>query len=374
MAGEEKNLPPRIYHTNDPDGIFALWRELVDKLALDENAEALLFQEIFDPDTAPMVFVELMLRNLGNPFTNIYLTDTQKRKLVKLLVPIYRQKGTLRGVFNAIRLLTGIVTDIIDPHGVDEDTWQIGKSEIGEATFTGGERIYCNLLSYTEDFGNPVWTKLNTAITQDATLGPQPWYRQADKVNFPLGNSYVQQQVTPLIMANEDFTGSIFAKASAPTTLQAIIQSAADASDITITDLSLTTDWQRFEFHHKIKANSLDTNLLYKFKHATGFAGDIYLWGAHLIRAKELQPYAPSLGADGSDCSDTGRWAYHFIVVCLDNLTPSLEMIIRSIIDYMKPAHTHYTLVFPNNQGPQPDFFDHWEVGISEVGENTYVH
>ena len=113
----ESNIPPRIYHNNDPDGIFALWKTLVDQVSEDEREEAQNFQEIVDPDTCPPDFVDLMLKHLGNPFVGIVLTESQKRKLIKLLIPIYKQKGTGEGIVNATRFLTGLLIDLINPHG-----------------------------------------------------------------------------------------------------------------------------------------------------------------------------------------------------------------------------------------------------------------
>ena len=140
----------------DPDGIFALWRQIVTAFAATEKAMAESYLKIFDPDQAPEIFVKLMLKNLGNPFNKVFLTLTQKRKLVKALIPIYRQKGTRRGIINAVRFLTGIIVDIVDPHGVEEDGWRVGVSEIGSTTFVGGDRVYCNMLNWTEDFEKAV--------------------------------------------------------------------------------------------------------------------------------------------------------------------------------------------------------------------------
>lgn len=66
------------------------------------------FADIFDPDLAPPQFVDAMLEDQGNPFTFLLdLTLAQKRKLVKLLLPIYQLKGTVPGMVEAIRLLMG---------------------------------------------------------------------------------------------------------------------------------------------------------------------------------------------------------------------------------------------------------------------------
>jgi len=44
---------------------------------------------------------------------------------------------------------------------------------------------------------------------------------------------------------------------------------------------------------------------------------------------------------------------------------------IRAIVDYLKPAHTHFVaLIEPR----VPPTFDHWDLGISELGVETELH
>lgn len=99
--------------------------------------------DILDPDLAPEPFVDAMLEDLGNPFT--FLTDltvAEKRKLVKLLVPLYQLKGTVPGMVEAIRLLLGFGAQFYpfnslglslgidylgeDPGPPDPGTWILG--------------------------------------------------------------------------------------------------------------------------------------------------------------------------------------------------------------------------------------------------------
>lgn len=368
----EKNIPPRIYHVQDPDKIFELWKELVCITATGERSYAELFQDLFDPDKAPMPFVELMLISLGNPFKAIILTDSQKRKLVKLLIPIYKQKGTAIGIINAVRFLLGIEIDIIDPHGVDEDGWQVGKSEIGLNTYVGGGRVYCNLLNWTEDFAFADWDKVNMSVSTDAVQGPLPWIRPADQWNMPVAGGQIEQVVEPLFVGGQTFTGSIFLRASAPVTITATIYDVDNPSDFGTEDFNVTTVWQRFSLQHMISSGSIfATKVAFQFSTGTGIADDLYAWGAQLVRNDEVQPYAQSTD-NGMDCSEPDRWAYHFIIVSPVILTEKQIEIIRMIADYMKTAHTHYTIIDPST--PDADIFDHWEVEISEVGYTTFVH
>jgi phage tail-like protein len=80
---------------------------------IQEPTNVLLYEidnwlDILDPDFAPIAFVEAMLQDLGNPFTFVDLDDIDKRKLAQLLIPIYKQKGTGKGIINVVRLLLGL--------------------------------------------------------------------------------------------------------------------------------------------------------------------------------------------------------------------------------------------------------------------------
>lgn len=66
---------------------------------------------ILDPDTAPEDFLDAMLADMGNPF-DFVLDEVDKRRLAKLLIEIYRQKGTGVGLVNVIRFFLGITVTI----------------------------------------------------------------------------------------------------------------------------------------------------------------------------------------------------------------------------------------------------------------------
>lgn len=367
-----KNIPPRIYHNNDPDGVFQLWKDLTGQVYSSEIESIEAFQEIIDPDTAPEVFVDLMLANLGNPFKSVSLTLTQKRKLVRLLIPIYKQKDTERGIVNAIRFLTGIEVDLIDPYGVTEDSWQVGISEIGVNSYIGGSRVYCNMLNWSEDFGNANWTKTSMSVTTGLVTGPEPWYRPADLLVMTTPGATLEQTVTPNVMQDQVFTASIWLRADAAETVDLEIEVSGDATDSTSQTLNVTTSWQRFSMNHQVDPAQANLDLIFRLTSAAGLSGNIYGFGAQLVRNDEMQPYSVTED-DGSDCNHPGAWAYHFLIVVNQILTENEEAIIRLVADFMKSAHKHYTLITPAVPGA-PDLVDHWEVGISLIGVNTFVH
>lgn len=83
--------------------------------------------DILDPDVASEGFVDAMLLGLGNPF-KFELSLEDKRRLVSVLVPIYKQKGTAVGIINVVRFFLGleVTIDTYSSHGLT-----LGISELG---------------------------------------------------------------------------------------------------------------------------------------------------------------------------------------------------------------------------------------------------
>lgn len=93
------------------------------------------FSEIFDIDYAPEPFVDAILVDLGNPFPwELSLED--KRRLGRILVSIYRQKGTRQGIVNVIRFFLGIEVEV-EVLNNPEEAWKLGESELGEDSYLG---------------------------------------------------------------------------------------------------------------------------------------------------------------------------------------------------------------------------------------------
>ena len=67
---------------------------------------------IIDPDVCSEAFLDAILVDLGNPFEFGDLTVTEKRRLVRILVQIYKAKGTGQGVIDVIRFFLGIEVEI----------------------------------------------------------------------------------------------------------------------------------------------------------------------------------------------------------------------------------------------------------------------
>lgn len=90
--------------------------------------------DIIDIDLAPEPFLDAILQDLGNPFADCIadLDEDGKRRLARVLISIYKQKGTAQGIINAVRFFLGIeiTLDVINAR----DYWQLGISTLGVTT------------------------------------------------------------------------------------------------------------------------------------------------------------------------------------------------------------------------------------------------
>jgi phage tail-like protein len=148
-AGRSLNLwekIPQMNRRDDDSSVDQPLRKFI--LCLQDVVDLLLCEidhwtDIIDLDIAPEQFVDAILTDLGNPFLFVDLSLTQKRKLGRILVPIYKQKGTAEGVINAIRFFTGVevTLDIFNYR----DFWQIGIHNLNVNTIIG------------PGIGSPLW-------------------------------------------------------------------------------------------------------------------------------------------------------------------------------------------------------------------------
>lgn len=110
--------------TGDLARFIACLQEVTDHLLFDVD----LWPDLFDYERAPEPFLDLILRDLGNPFP--FELDMQgKRRLASVLVEMYRQKGTAKGIQNAVRFFLGI--DITAITAFNADTLVLGESPLG---------------------------------------------------------------------------------------------------------------------------------------------------------------------------------------------------------------------------------------------------
>lgn len=119
-------LLPQINRTEDATGELELW-----VACLQDVFDLLLKQvddwtDILDPDLAPARYLDAMLADLGNPFTFAELSEIDKRRLLRVLVDIYREKGTEAGIIDVVRFFLGIDVTIEIYNGVG---WELASSD-----------------------------------------------------------------------------------------------------------------------------------------------------------------------------------------------------------------------------------------------------
>lgn len=126
-----------MYSDDDRDGdahgdlerLLSAMQDVVDLLLWQQDQ----FGTIWDVDKCAEEWLDAMLAELGNPF-NLDLSLSRKRKLVDVLVEIYRQKGTAVGIINVARFFLGLTVTITQPN---LDSWLLGEDTLGETTFLG---------------------------------------------------------------------------------------------------------------------------------------------------------------------------------------------------------------------------------------------
>lgn len=120
-----RDLIPPVDGVEDYDRFMAVIQEVTDLLLRRIDRWA----DIIDIDLAPEAFVDIILQDLGNPFP-FELTLLEKRRLGRLLVPIYRSKGLARGIKNAIRVFMGLEVTLDYPNfrGLRLGSMRLGSS------------------------------------------------------------------------------------------------------------------------------------------------------------------------------------------------------------------------------------------------------
>jgi phage tail-like protein len=170
-------LPPQfIDPEQDPNYVFRSIFEAFCEFDTEVvRKEILNFSDIVNIEKTRII--DILLRNLGNPFPIATMTEDQKRRLARSLIAIYRRKGTATGIEQAILFFTSLIAKVIDFAEDESETWILGESELGVGTvLTPGSEspdLFTFLVEFDEcltdqemenvekiiDFMKPGWTK-----------------------------------------------------------------------------------------------------------------------------------------------------------------------------------------------------------------------
>jgi phage tail-like protein len=127
------SMLPQVNRREDATGdlrrFIACLQEVTDLLLADIDR----FPDIFDIERAPEAFLDLILRDLGNPFA-FDLDELEKRRLASVLVEMYRTAGTAAGLKNAIRFFLGLEAEIV---AYATEALTLGESELGDDWILG---------------------------------------------------------------------------------------------------------------------------------------------------------------------------------------------------------------------------------------------
>ena len=106
-------------------------------------------------------------------------------------------------------------------------------------------------------------------------------------------------------------------------------------------------------------------------RNAVRFFLGIELAGMLPFTASTLVLGESELGVDW-ELGPSDRFArYAFSVVVAHPLSETQRRQIRTLVTYLKPAHTYFVDLIEPEPPPQ---YDHWELGISELGTTTALH
>ena len=145
-------LPPVMRRPdNDPDNVIQPILDAFTGFEVEVLNPAIRdMSKITSIDDTPEI--ELVLKNLGNPMPFVDMTESQKRRLARSLIPMYRKKGTANGIELAILFFTQLTANVVDFASGGADEWVLGESELGLETFLSPGLTSQNLFFFLVEF------------------------------------------------------------------------------------------------------------------------------------------------------------------------------------------------------------------------------
>ena len=160
-----------------------------------------------------------------------------------------------------------------------------------------------NLITYSEDFSNSSWTKLNGAtVTADTIISPDGTLN-ADSFTFTTSPSDKLQKVVT-VAPSVKYTVSCYIKSDSNITIK--MGGATAASPINV-----TTEWVR----HTITQTNSATTTAYPQITSNGTAGTVYIYGFQLEQSSYATSYIPTQGAISTRVADSANGAGNSTVI-----------------------------------------------------------
>jgi len=134
-----KHSLPRAWFLDDPQGIAAALVRVLDTRLATIYTRSNDFRDVWNVLACEPALLKFLARDRGWSLA-ANLSEASQRKIVDLLVPLYKQKGTLPGMVNVTRLFLGIEPRV---RALYAGAWRLGRSRLGgyrtRYTAAGGE-------------------------------------------------------------------------------------------------------------------------------------------------------------------------------------------------------------------------------------------
>jgi len=133
-----------------------------------------------------------------------------------------------------------------------------------------------NLLTYSEDFGNAAWTKINGSVTLTNAVAAPDGTMTADQFTSSAAFGTVQQTLN---LVNVKHRFSVWIKAGTSTSDWSLYD---ESSGVTIATITPTSEWQLLSGEW---TPSTASSLCRITDRDNSNTGSIYIWGAHIYRS-----------------------------------------------------------------------------------------